>query len=115
MSTNTCVYPVQKNKEKGFIFKLYFSQNENRLEQSYGVYSNKAEIFQPNNFLGNEILIQKICRRSLVCIPFKRIMRKALFLSFIFHKTKIDYNNLKVSILTKPRHFNKTTFWVTKF
>jgi hypothetical protein len=34
MSTIACVYPVQKNKEKGIIFKLYFSQNENRLEQS---------------------------------------------------------------------------------
>jgi hypothetical protein len=71
MSTNACVYPVQKNQEKGIIFKLYFSQNENRLEQSLGVYSNKAEIFQPNNFLGHEILIKKICRRSLVCIRSK--------------------------------------------
>jgi hypothetical protein len=34
MSTNAYVYPVQKNQEKCIIFKLYFSQNENTLEQS---------------------------------------------------------------------------------
>ena len=52
MSTIACVYPVQKNKEKGIIFKLYFSQNETRLESPHpSPFSANRGFFGCNHFI----------------------------------------------------------------